>query len=284
MWVLVTILAVGTALSAVWLVGAIAIHLVHRGRGRADGWISGGMRRALIMTVASAACAAAIHFGATRFDGFARQMPVALLRLDVARPWYGGIALRALNDRAVQHTLSFESAARITETLLDSNWWLEPTTRTRFDPSREPERWLTIQMEQARLSDGQLARWINLVPPPLFLANADTRESPSAVRITAIFGREWQRIDNVPYRVHRLEIDAIRINGAEQSFTVEEGEDSNAAIGWYATRVVFHVMGLTAPETGEPRCEIEIVYRLDLEPSSYRHIGPLTWRTTLLVN
>ena len=129
-----------------------------------------------------------------------------------------------------------------------------------------------------------MARWLNLVPPPMFLANADARQSPSAIRLTAIFGREWQRIDKVPYRVNALEITEIRLNGEPQEFTVEQGPDSHAEIGWYANRVSYEVLGLHAGGQGGPRCEIEIVYRLDLEPGSYTSIGPLRWRTTLLVN
>lgn len=284
MWLLVFILASAAALSALWLLVAVGVHLAQRARGRASGWIAGSIRRPAIMTIACSACAAGIHLGMTRADGFPRQMPAALLTLDVASPWYGRIALRTLADRAAQHTLPMDTASGITDALLDADWWLDETHRRLFDNSRQSERWFTIQMEQARLSDEQLARWLNLVPPPMFLANADTRQSPSSISITAVFGREWQRIDNVPYRVNRLEITEIRVNGESQEFTLEEAADSQSDIGWYATRVEFHVLGLHAPPDSSPRCEIEVIYRVDLEPSSYRNIGPLRWTTTLVVN
>ncbi len=284
MWLIVSILASGGVVSAFWLIAAIATRLIGLIRGQETGWIGRTMRHAATMTVACALCAMAVHFGMTRTKGLAKQMPASLLCLDVGKAWYGGIALHTLSDRAVQHTLSFASAASITDALLDSDWWLNETQRQIFDASREPERWLTIQMEQARLSDEQLARWLNLVPPPMFLANADTRESPSSIKITAVFGREWQRIDKVPYRIDHLQITAIRLNGQPQEFTIEEGANSNAEIGWHANRVEFEVRGLAAPPGGSPRCEIEIIYRLDLEPSSYENIGPLSWKTTLLVN
>ncbi len=284
MWLLVVILASAAALSALWLVLAVAVHIARRARGRASGGITGSIRRPVVMTVACSACAAAIHFGMTRAEGFPRQMPAALLRLDVARPWYGRIALRTLADRAEQHTLPMDTASSITNALLDAEWWLDETHHRLFDDSRQSERWLTILMEQGRLSDEQLARWLNLVPPPMFLANADTRQSPSSISIAAIFGREWQRIDSVPYRVHRLEITEIRVNGAAQEFTLEEAADSQSEIGWYATRVEFHVLGLHAPPDSSPRCEIEVIYRVDLEPGSYTDIGPLRWTTTLVVN
>ncbi len=284
MWLIVSILASGGVVSACWLIAAIGTRLIGRIRGRATGWIGGTLRNAATMTVVCALCAMAVHFGMIRVPGLAWQMPASLLRLDVGKAWYGDIALHSLSDRAVQHTLSFDSAASITDTLLDADWWLDETHRQIFDASREPERWLTIQMEQARLTDEQMARWLNLVPPPMFLANADTRQSPSSIKLTAIFGREWQRIDKVPYRIDHLKIVEIRVNGAPQEFTIEEAADSNAEIGWHANRVEFHVLGLHAPPGGSPRCEIEVIYRLDLEPSSYEDIGPLSWKTTLLVN
>ncbi len=284
MWLVVTILASGGLVSAVWLLAAVGMHLVGRVRGRASGSVTSNIKRAATMTVACAACASAVHLAMSHIESFASQMPAALLRLDVSRPWYGRTALNVLADRAAQHTLSFESAAEMTETLLGSDWWIDETMRQRFDPSRPPERWLTIQMEQGRLGDDQLARWLNLVPPPMFLANADTRQSPSSIKLAAVFGREWQRIDRVPYRVNRLEVVEIRLNGEPQEFTVEEAEDSHAEIGWYANRVAYDLLGLHAPAQGGPRCEIEIIYRLDLEPSSYTNIGPLSWKTTLLVN
>jgi len=284
MCLVVTILASGGAVSAIWLLAAIAWQIAARQRGGTRDWITSSMNRAATMTGACLACALAVHLGMIRIDSFAPQMPAALLRLDVATPWYGRIALGVLADRAVQYTLSFESAAETTEVLLGSDWWIDETMQQRFDPAREPERWLTIQMEQGRLGDEQLAMWLNLVPPPMFLANADTRQSPSSIKLAAVFGREWQRIDKVPYRVNRLKVVEIRLNGEPQEFTVEEAEDSHAEIGWYANRVAYDLLGLHAPAQGGPRCEIEIVYRLDLEPSSYTNIGPLSWKTTLLVN
>lgn len=284
MWLVVAILAGGGVVSAVWLLAAIGLQVAARVRGRAGDRLTSNMKRAATMTVACLACASAVHLGMSRIASVAPQMPAALLRLDVSKAWYGRIALGVLADRAVQHTLSFQSAAETTEALLSSDWWVDETTRHRFDSSRQPERWLTIQMEQGRLGDEQLARWLNLVPPPMFLANADTRESPSSIKLAAVFGREWQRIDKVPYRVNRLEITEIRLNGQPQEFTMEEAEDSHAEIGWYANRVAYNVLGLHAPPQGGPRCEIEIVCRLDLEPSSYTNIGPLSWKTTMLVN
>lgn len=277
-------LIVGGALSALCLLAAGAAHIRRRWTGRAEGLISTAMRRAVVLTAAFALSAGGLHLAMTRIENVAAQMPVALLRLDVGRAQYGPIALDALSRRAEQHTLSLSGASSITDALLAADWWLEETTRQPFDAARPAEKWLTIQLEQARLSDGQLARWLDLVPPPLFLAGADTRLSPAPITVTALFGREWQRIGRVPYRVHRLEVDEIRINGETQEFTLEEEEDSNAEIGWFASRVAYRILGLHAPEDGSPRCEIEIVYHLDLEPSSYRRIGPLTWRTTLLVN
>lgn len=283
-WILVAILAGGGALSAACLLAASAWHVAQRRRGRSSGWCSTAMRRSLILAASCALCGAALHAGMTRIEPVAHQLPTALLRLDVARPHYGEIALETLCRRAEQHTLSRRAASRITDTLLDAEWWLEETQRQTFDPARPAEKWLTIQMEQARLSEEQLARWLNLVPPPIFLAGADLRQSPAPINLTALFGREWQRIGNVPYRVHRLEIREIRVGSVAQEFVVEEEADSNAEIGWYATRVALRVLGLHAPTGPGPRCDLEVEYLLDLEPSSYRNIGPLTWRTTLLVN
>lgn len=283
MWLVVSILATGGLVSAIWLLAAVAWQVIGRVRGNASGWITSNIKRAATMTVACAACASGVHLGMSKVESVARQMPAGLLRLDVSRSWYGRIALGVLANRAEQHTLSFESAAEITDALLGSDWWIEDTRRQIFDPARQPERWLTIQMSQGRLSEEQLTRWLNLVPPPMFLANADTRQSPSLIKLSAVFGREWQRIDKVPYRVNRLEFTEIRINGEPQEFTVQEAEGSQANLGWHA-RVAYDVLGLHAPAQGGPRCEIEIVYRVDLEPSSYTNIGPLSWKTTLLVN
>ncbi len=284
MWLLVAILIGGAALSAGWLLLAAARHLALRRRGRASGWCSEAMRRALTLTAACALCGAALHLGMKHIEPVARQLPTSLLRLDAAQPYYGEIALETLCRRAEQHTLSHGAATAITDALLDASWWLEETRRQTFDPRRPAEKWLTIQMEQARLSEARLARWLNLVPPPIFLAGADLRPSPAVINLTALFGREWQRIGNVPYRVHRLEIREIRLGGVAQAFTIEEEADSNAEIGWYANRVALQVRGLHVPPGQGPRCELEVDYELDLEPSSYRGIGPLIWRTTLLVN
>jgi len=284
MWMLVAMLILGAAASAAWLLAAAGVRVSRRLRGHESGWVSTAMRRSLVLTIACMLSATALHLGMTRIESVAPQMPVALLRLDVGRSEYGSIALESLCIRAEQHTLSHSAASAITDTLIDGDWWMEETTRQAFDPLRPAEKWLTIQMEQARLSEAQLARWLNLVPPPMFLAGADVRESPAPIALTALFGREWQRIGNVPYRVHRLEITEIRLNGEAQEFTLQEESDSNAEIGWYANRVAYRILGLLATADGSPRCEIEVVYFLDLEPSSYRRIGPLTWRTTLLVN
>ncbi len=284
MWMIVSILIVGGALSAACLLAAAAVHFRQRWAGRAGGLASTAMRRAAVLAAAFAFSAGAIHLAMTRIDEVAAQMPLLLLRLDVGREQYGRIALEVLSRRAEQHTLTHSSASSITDALLAADWWLEETTRQPFDPVRPAEKWLTIQMEQARLTDDQVARWLQLVPPPLFLAGADTRLAPAPIVLGALFGREWQRIGKVPYRVHRLEISGIRINGEAQEVTLEEEPDSNAGIGWFANRVAYRVPGLHVPADVDSQCEIEVTYYLDLEPGSYRRVGPLTWRTTLIVN
>jgi hypothetical protein len=299
-------------ISAAWFVCAAGWRAWRWRRG-APFWTK-TVRRTFIMAVVWLLSATLLHHGMTRAEPFRDQLPATVLQWDVQREFYGRLALSALTKRSIKLSIDRRICERITDTLLDAQWWRAETIGVPFDPKRPAEDWLTVQMEQGRLTEEQLARWIQIVTPPLFSAgveretfltehglparakSSDANGEPKAsadggleahapddeaIVIRAVFGRQWMREARVPYRVDRLEVREIRINGEAREFAVEEADGSQSGLGQFATRVEF-IYRVAPPD--EPRAEVEIDYVLDLEPSGYVGIGPMTWRTALIVN
>ena len=294
-----TFLALGL-ISLALFVGFAAVRASAKLRRGLPFWTA-GVRRSLLMAVLWLGAAAALHGGMMRSGSFAAQMPALLLRWDLRHALYGPRAIAALADRGRQRALDRDACRSVTDALLAAEWWRDETWGKPFDAARPAQAWLTLMVEQALLADEQFARWIELVPPPIFGAaalgvasdpggtggGAETPQVPPLV-VTAWFGREWQRVAEVPYEVVALRVHTIRVNGAAQEFQVEEAPDSQAALRRFATKVDYRFTGLRAPAApggdGVARCEIEVDYALDIEPGGYADIGSLTWRTTLILN
>lgn len=281
MWYIVNALVLAAIVGGgVSLLAALAGMLRRQNAWAEFFWSATLLRRGLIFTLVTALLGISLHLGMLHTHFIQRDLPSMVLAWDVAHERYGPIAMGELTERSMNQTLDEDRAQSITDTLLEVDWWESRANVTPFPRTDPVQDWFALQLEKGRITDAQLAQWLNRVRPMIFSIESST----DAWSVRSEYGRSWQRAMNTPYRIDRIEIESIQINGEPVEFTTVEADDSEAEFGWMATKAIFHhLLPMQARRNGEENT-IEVTYRLDLEPGSYGDVGPLHWTGVVIPN
>lgn len=282
---LVVILSLGALISAVWVLASLSLNAARR-RSSRDGdprpkLISKATKRSALMLIVCAAFACLMHLGMTRWTWFREGVPVGLLRVDLNGPVYGRAALAELHRRAEQEHLHAEDVARITDALIENDWWRKAGTGD--EAMRESAgKWLRHAMARNLILPQQIERWLAEIPPPAF-SLPGRMATMNGLYVTATYGRQWQYEHDVAYDVNDLEIVAVRLNGEPVAYDLNLHADPDESLGMYATRIEKAAL-LAAPMPDAPEAVVEVDYVIDLEPGGYRGLGPITWRGVIAGN
>lgn len=222
-----------------------------------------------------------------------RFSAVVLLRVDAGYGRYGEEALESLLRGADNDLLTTDDYRGITDRLLACTaWW---AANAQDDPSVIPEpvfvlsdapeagddhpavSWLKTAYRNRTMSDEQLARWLELQPPPVI--GLETQIGPDGAALLYVeYGRRWQVIRGVVYPVDTVTVRRITIDGQYMPFTLVEAADSVSQRGYESAVVRFSIEGITwnkAISAGRTR-RLTVEYDVAIFGRAPGSFGPFT--------